>query len=261
MTRTGAVQIYAHSANAAFAERLALALDAAGYEIVTGPFNQLAVDAVIVVWSGAAMGSARLLEAAREPLSCGILVPVSIGMVEPPYGFQHLPPVNLGGWTGDAGDPRWRRVLDEIEAAAYSVRGPAPGASVIDETFVAEPPRAQAGVTLAAATNRVREVAARAGAGAKALSAAAAPLIGAVRRAPRAPVAAGLALTGVLMLAGFLLITPNGDAPASTLAAAPVSDSAAPETPPMIAAAQLPEAPAPEPVETVTEETPESSGG
>ena len=258
MTRTGAVQIYAHSANAAFAERLAAALDTAGYEIVTGPFNQLAVDAVIVVWSGAAMGSARLLEAAREPLDCGVLVPVSIGMVEPPYGFQHLPPVNLGGWTGEAGDPRWRRVLEEIEAVAYSVRGPAPGAGDADQIVAAQAPRADVSASLAVAA-RVREYAAVAGAGAKALAAAAAPLVGAVRRVPRAPVAAGLVLTGVILLAGFLLITPN-DAPSSTLAAAPVPDAAAPEAPPIIAAAQLPEAAGPEPVsvEAAAEPAPET---
>ncbi len=252
--RTGAVQIYAHSANAAFAERLAAALDAAGYEIVTGPFNQLAVDAVIVVWSGAAIGSARLLEAAREPLDCGVLVPVSIGMVEPPYGFQHLPPVNLGGWTGEAGDPRWRRVLDEIEAAAYAVRGAAPGAGYSAEAAPAQPvPHASGERVRAVFSSVVSGV----GGGANAAARAVAPLIGAARRIPRAPVAAGLVLTGVMLLAGFLLITPNSDAPATMAASAPSLETAVPQEPPMIAAAQLPEAPsgsAPEPAPEPDEE-------
>ena len=110
------VQIFAAASNAAFADRLTLALHRAGYEIVNGAFEAAKADAVVVVWSGASIGAATLIEAARGPLAAGALVPVSIGRIEPPEGFRHLPPADLAGWTGGDDDPRWRFVLDEIAA-------------------------------------------------------------------------------------------------------------------------------------------------
>ncbi|MEE2690335.1 MAG: SUMF1/EgtB/PvdO family nonheme iron enzyme [Pseudomonadota bacterium] len=270
MTRTGAVQIYAHAANAAFAERLAAALDVAGYEIVTGPFNRFAVDAVIVVWSGAAMGSVRLLEAAREPRDCGMLAPVSIGMVEPPEEFRHLPPVNLGGWSGDTADPRWRRVLEAIEEAAYAMHGPAPASVATPPSETpADPPLAAPRIDAAETFARARRTAGRAAivagnatAGAfqraRKFSRAAARLsavaagwlfremrriLQAALRVPRAPVAASVALAGALTLAAFLLITPNSEPAPMQVAEAP---AAAIEEPPILAAANPTEAPPPD---------------
>ncbi|MEQ1929039.1 MAG: SUMF1/EgtB/PvdO family nonheme iron enzyme [Parvularculaceae bacterium] len=113
-----AAQIYAATANAPFAEKIAAALDAEGVEIVTGDYAASGAAAVIVVWSGASIGSKRLIEAARSPLTAGALIPVSIGRVEPPEGFRHLQPVDLAGWSGVPTDPRWRFVMDELSRIA-----------------------------------------------------------------------------------------------------------------------------------------------
>jgi formylglycine-generating enzyme required for sulfatase activity len=111
-------QIYAATANAAFAERIAAALNAEGIEVVTGDFALSGAAAVIVVWSGASIGSKRLIAAAQSPLAARALVPVSLGRVDPPDGFAHLQPVDLAGWGGSADDPRWRFVIDEVRRIA-----------------------------------------------------------------------------------------------------------------------------------------------
>ncbi|WP_200815205.1 formylglycine-generating enzyme family protein [Amphiplicatus metriothermophilus] len=122
-------QIYAHAANAAFVDKIARALDLAGCRVANGPFDPEAVDAVIVVWSGAAINSPALIAAAEAPRAAGALAPVSIGRIEPPEPFQAIPAVNLGGWTGDPDDPRWRRALEAARQVAARRRGlgPAPG--------------------------------------------------------------------------------------------------------------------------------------
>lgn len=108
------VQIYAAAANAAFADKVAQGLDAEGFSIVTGDFEKSGADAVVVIWSGTAIGSRRLIEAALAPLKRGALVPVSIGKIEPPDAFKSPSPVDLSNWSGATTDPRWRVVVDEI---------------------------------------------------------------------------------------------------------------------------------------------------
>lgn len=112
-------QIYAATANAAFAEKIAAALNAEGIEVVTGEYAMSGAAAVIVVWSPASIGSRRLIAAAQSPLAASALVPVSIGGVDPPDGFMHLQPVDLGGWAGSPDDPRWRFVIDELHRIAF----------------------------------------------------------------------------------------------------------------------------------------------
>ena len=72
----------------------------------------------IVVWSQAAVGLAAIRRKASEALARGALVPVVFGGAAPPREFEDLPPVDLTGWTGDAHDPRWRFVVDEINLSA-----------------------------------------------------------------------------------------------------------------------------------------------
>lgn len=112
------VQIYAAAANAAFADKVAQALDAEGFAIVTGAFESSRAAAVVVVWSGAAIASKRLIEAALAPLQHGALVAVSIGRIEPPDAFKGRAPTDLSNWSGAASDPRWRAVVDEIRRAS-----------------------------------------------------------------------------------------------------------------------------------------------
>lgn len=117
------VQIFAAASNAAFADRLTQGLHAAGFEIVNGPFEPRGADAVVIVWSGSSINAARLIDAARAPLAAGALAPVSIGRIEPPEEFRHLPPVDLAGWTGEASDRRWRLVIEVVKEIAAARRG------------------------------------------------------------------------------------------------------------------------------------------
>ena len=84
--------------------------------------NDLNDDAAIVVWSGAALKLARLREQAKDALERGSLIPVAVGGAGAPEGFESLPPVDLSGWNGEDGDPRWRFVLEEINLAAERKR-------------------------------------------------------------------------------------------------------------------------------------------
>lgn len=141
-------QIYAATADAAFAEMIAAALNAEGVEVVTGDYAQSGAVAVIVVWSGVSVGSRRLIAAAQSPLAAGVLIPVSIGRIEPPEAFRRLQPVDLYGWTGSIADPRWRFVVDELRRMApirqHLPHAPGPVAtdasfeSWFDAAFVAE---------------------------------------------------------------------------------------------------------------------------
>ncbi len=74
-------------------------------------------DAAIVIWSNAAARLVRLHEQARDALDRGALIPVAVGGVSAPLGFEALAPVDLSGWAGDDNDPRWRFILDEISIA------------------------------------------------------------------------------------------------------------------------------------------------
>ncbi len=119
--RPARVRIIAASANAALADRLAAELHARGFEIVSGEGARGLNDAVVVVWSGAAISSKGLIEAALGPLRDNILVPVSIGRIEPPAPFRGLPAIDLAGWSGERSDPKMSptaiRLSDEDIAA------------------------------------------------------------------------------------------------------------------------------------------------
>ncbi|MGE0409564.1 MAG: SUMF1/EgtB/PvdO family nonheme iron enzyme, partial [Amphiplicatus sp.] len=179
------VQVLAAQPNAAFAEKIALALESAGYEIAPGEFDPKEVDAALVLWSGASIGSEDMIAAAALPLAVGALIPVSIGRIEPPVAFRHLEAVNLAGWSGDIHDPRWRFVVNEIEQAAYAARLP-PGAASL-----APPP----------ASTRYR-----------------AP--SRPRFSPRALLLASFALMAAVMLGGFFMLASRRSEDAPLLAQA-----------------------------------------
>ena len=117
----------------------------------------------IVVWTRAAVEDADLLDRAREALSARSLIPIAIGGARPPAEFAQPEPVDLTGWNGDAEDPRWRFVMDEIaifaqrdllsgqtdEADDASVRvdGPPPVADTGDHSEPPGEPPAEAAET------------------------------------------------------------------------------------------------------------------
>ncbi|MBY0422366.1 MAG: hypothetical protein K2Q06_08690, partial [Parvularculaceae bacterium] len=111
------LQIFADSADAALAARVADALYAEGHAVRGGAFDPDDVDAVIVIWSEAAIASPAMLAAAAAASVARPLVPLSVGGVDP-QAASFPEPMPLDGWSGDRADPRWRFVVDELRLAA-----------------------------------------------------------------------------------------------------------------------------------------------
>lgn len=231
------VQIYAASANAAFADRVAQALDSEGFSIVTGDFEKSGAEAVIVVWSGTAIGSKRLIEAALAPLRRGALVPVSIGKIEPPDDFKGLSPVDLSNWTGATIDSRWRSVIDAVRRAARAgTEESAPDAAA---TTVAAPALREGARDFMSWFDHPYTEDDRP----KARPAPVAPPSPSRRRKRRASPAllAGFGVVAAVLFAGFAFLQEPAQAPAS-LAGAPAAEAETAAPPDRVAAA-APEAP------------------
>jgi len=119
------VSVFLAPRDAALGARIADALLRSGHQARMIPANDgngdlfppETGDASIVIWSRAALKLARLHAQARDALLRGSLIPVAFGGARAPHEFESLPPVDLSGWCGDDGDPRWRFVLDEITIA------------------------------------------------------------------------------------------------------------------------------------------------
>ncbi|MEM9496203.1 MAG: SUMF1/EgtB/PvdO family nonheme iron enzyme [Pseudomonadota bacterium] len=106
-------------------EKIARALLVEGHAVTKGPAEGGAAalssspeSPTVVVWSPAARQDAGMLAQAKAALAADTLIPVSIAAADPPPGFDQVAPVDLTGWSGDPGDPRWRFVVDEINLAA-----------------------------------------------------------------------------------------------------------------------------------------------
>lgn len=120
------VSIIHASRDEALGAKIAAALESAGHAAMrisadpnVGDLEAAPLDdgAAIVVWTAAAAKLARLREQAMDAMARGALIPVAVGRVRPPGGFEKLPPVDLSGWTGATDDPRWRFVLEEVSLA------------------------------------------------------------------------------------------------------------------------------------------------
>jgi len=101
--------------NTGFADKLAAALAASGYDAIGADDDP--ASAALVIWSHASAASKPILSAARSALARRVLVPVALGKTPPPPSFEHLWPMDLAGWNGRPDDPRWKFVLDELELA------------------------------------------------------------------------------------------------------------------------------------------------
>ena len=97
-----------------FAEDIARELDAA--------------DVVVVVWSAASVGSAWVRDEAGAGRDRKRLVPVQLDATAPPLGFRQLQGIDLSGWKGRAGDPKFAGLIAAIARVAGSapVAAPAP---------------------------------------------------------------------------------------------------------------------------------------
>jgi len=83
---------------------------------------------VVVAWSANSINAGWVQDEAAAGRDRGILVPLSLDGVPPPFGFRGLQTPDLTGWTGDDDDPRTRRL---IEAVVRIVRHPANAAHEI----------------------------------------------------------------------------------------------------------------------------------
>lgn len=209
-------------------------------------------DAVIVIWSPDAP-PVLMLDAARRALARRVLVPVSIGGGAPPQSFAHLWPIDLNGWAGDADDPRWQFVRDEIDLARRRAEtSPKPRLRARPATGRAAAPRRPA-KSPSADTKLLLRIIPPAAAGLAVLSAAA------VRFA--APIVPHAAQAQPPALMHFEAVEPAKSAPENQVASA-VTASAPPairesvEDIALVSVAQSSEEEAPEPEQQVVAEAP-----
>jgi formylglycine-generating enzyme required for sulfatase activity len=80
---------------------------------------------VVVAWSANSINAGWVQDEAAAGRDRGILVPLSLDGIPPPFGFRGLQTPDLTGWTGDGNDPRIRTLID---AAVRLVRDPADAA-------------------------------------------------------------------------------------------------------------------------------------
>jgi hypothetical protein len=69
---------------------------------------------VIAVWSEASVGAIWVKEEANFGKTRGILLPVKIDNVDPPFGFTMIQAADMVGWKGDQSDKRWAFLLSNI---------------------------------------------------------------------------------------------------------------------------------------------------
>ena len=93
---------------------------------------------VVVAWSANSINAGWVQDEAAAGRDRGILVPLSLDGVPPPFGFRGLQTPDLTGWTGDGDDPRTRRL---IEAVVRMVRHPADAAHEVSTQPEPEPAR------------------------------------------------------------------------------------------------------------------------
>lgn len=87
-----------------------------------------AAKCVVVVWSHASADKQEVRAQADEGRSRGVLLPVLLEDVRPPYGFRFLQPVDLKGWNGREDAPAFRSLLERMCALIQATEpSPQPG--------------------------------------------------------------------------------------------------------------------------------------
>jgi hypothetical protein len=79
---------------------------------------------VVVLWSQASVRSNWVKDEAEEARNRGVLVPVLIDDVKPPFGFRQYQTVNLSGWRGNAADPEFEFLLEGVRSHLGGSGGP-----------------------------------------------------------------------------------------------------------------------------------------
>ncbi|HEX3676708.1 MAG TPA: TIR domain-containing protein [Sphingomicrobium sp.] len=72
-------------------------------------------EAVVVLWSEAALDSAWVQDEAAEARDSERLVPVAIGSVKPPLGFRQFQTIDLGSWNGHGPPDALGELLSAID--------------------------------------------------------------------------------------------------------------------------------------------------
>ncbi|MBL8331040.1 MAG: toll/interleukin-1 receptor domain-containing protein [Rubrivivax sp.] len=73
---------------------------------------------VLVCWTRDSVGPSGtwVREEAERAKRRGVLLPLLLDRVEPPFGFGEVQALNLVGWDGDTGSPNWQAVLRAVES-------------------------------------------------------------------------------------------------------------------------------------------------
>jgi hypothetical protein len=75
---------------------------------------------VLVLWSAFSVAKEWVIEEASEAKKRGILVPIQIDKVEPPWGFRLLQARDLVAWNGTATAPSFQSLRTDISAVIQS---------------------------------------------------------------------------------------------------------------------------------------------
>ena len=79
---------------------------------------------VLVVWTENSVTSEWVLEEAETGKRKGILIPVLLDNIEPPFGFGNIQAANLTAWNGDSSSPSFTHLVADIA----TILGPVPTA-------------------------------------------------------------------------------------------------------------------------------------
>ena len=84
--------------------------------------------AVIPVWTQLSVQSEWVQEEATQGKRRGVLFPIRLDAVDPPFGFTMVETADLSDWQADdRGHPEWSRLLEQLHAKRQqSVKAPAP---------------------------------------------------------------------------------------------------------------------------------------
>jgi hypothetical protein len=87
-----------------------------------------AASCVVVCWTEASVGpeGTYVREEAERGKARGILLPVLLDHVDPPFGFAEVQALDLINWKGTARDPRCRHVVATARAIAHGKPRPKP---------------------------------------------------------------------------------------------------------------------------------------
>jgi hypothetical protein len=75
---------------------------------------------MVVLWSAVSVKRDWVIDEASEGKARGILVPVRIEPVEPPFGFRQIQTADLAGWRGDSSGVAFRALCQAIVAILSS---------------------------------------------------------------------------------------------------------------------------------------------